>query len=306
MGYYPDPMLQALTAYRQGRKPPTEHAPLAWLSGEAESVIRPDSLFSFYFKGAWTRARQFGYRLEEFLLGEEGMTSERMEKILLARGITGILIAPQPQSAPPGMIGMNWERFAAVTFGYTLFSPSLHRVTSHHGKAARLAVLKLMEAGYRRIGLYVGRTANTRVAGGWLGGFAGAVLENPTLAWIDPLLPDRLCLEEFLQWRQAKRIDAVITWGGFIDMVRQSGCLRIPEDLGMASLRVREENTDHSGVDQNDVEIGVTAVDTLLGMLRANERGEPTVRRSILIEGVWREGATTRRLEAPARPRRHR
>jgi len=292
MGYTPDPMLQALNAYRQTTKPPAEHAPLAWLSNASQSESAPDYLFAGYLAGARRRARQFGYRLDEFLLGTAEMTPARMNKILLTRGITGVLVAPQPHGWSDGMIDMDWSPFAAVTFGYSLTNPSLHLVTSHHVNVARLAVRRLVDLGYRRIGLYVGRVSNTRVAGGWLGGYAGEALGNPRLKWIDPFLHDGSNIPEFVEWVRAKRIDAVVTSGDFIDKVRVSGALRVPEELGMASLRLRPGDDDHSGVDQNDEEIGVTAVDSLLGVLRANARGTPEIRRCILIEGTWRDGRT--------------
>ncbi|MFH1499002.1 MAG: hypothetical protein ABII82_14390, partial [Verrucomicrobiota bacterium] len=244
--------------------------------------------------GARKRARQHGYQLEEFLLGSKNMTSERMRNILLARGITGVLVAPQPRGVTDGKIAMDWSPFAALTFGYSLTWPALHLVTSHHGNAARLAVQKLAALGYRRIGLHVDRISNARAAGGWVGGYAGEVWRNRDLAWFEPFPHDTNDIDQFLRWARAQRLDAVITWSEFIDRVRESGRIRVPEDLGMVSLRVRPENEHHTGINQNEHEIGAVAVDTLVGLLGTNVRGIPDNRRCILIDGVWNEGATTR------------
>lgn len=297
MGYAPDPMVQALSAYRQTCKPPAEHAPLAWLTCASRTEFRPDYMFAPYLDGVRKRARQFGYRLEEFLLGAKGMTPERMQKILVSRGITGVIVAPQPGGTRSGEIRMDWSPFAAVTLGYSLAWPPLHLVTSHHNNAVRLAVRRLADLGYRRIGLYVNKTANARTHGGWLGGYAGEVLSDSRLKWIEPVLYDeaQAGMEPFFEWRRAKRLDAVICWSTRIDAVRTSGVLRVPEDLGMVALQVQADDALHTGINQNDEEIGKTAVDVLLGMLRANERGLPGICRSILIESSWQEGTTVRR-----------
>lgn len=240
MGYEPNPMAQGLATYRQARKPPAEHAPLAWLSNAGRSEQRSDYPFAVYLDSARTRARQFGYRLEEFLLGAKDMTPGRMQKILLARGITGILVPPQPYGRRKGEIRMDWSPFAAVTFGHSLAWPPLHMVTNHHGNAARLAVRKLADLGYRRIGLYVSKGGNARTGGAWLGGYAGEVLGDPRLAWIKPFLFEGKAsvLSEFTGWCRRNRLDAAITYTAPVDEVLRSGAIRVPEKLGMASLRV--------------------------------------------------------------------
>ncbi|MFH1496264.1 MAG: helix-turn-helix domain-containing protein, partial [Verrucomicrobiota bacterium] len=57
MGYAPDPMLRALTAYRQKQKPSAAHVPIAWLSSGSRSEAGPDYLFAHYLAGARKRAR---------------------------------------------------------------------------------------------------------------------------------------------------------------------------------------------------------------------------------------------------------
>lgn len=303
MGYAPDPMLQALASYRQTRKPPLQHTPLAWLSCDSHSEFHSDTyLFATYLNGARRRARQFGYRIEEFLLGTPDMTPERMQTILTSRGIAGLIIPPQPHTQQSGEIRMDWSPFSAVAFGYSLAWPPLHLVTNHHSHATRMAVRKLAELGHRRIGLYISKTGNLRTGGGWPGGFAGALFEDSRLAWIPPLLFEGTTedIAEFTAWKRANRLDAVITSPFFIRRILDAGNVRIPKSLSLVALRVQPENDLIAGVNQHDEEIGVTAVDILLGLLRANERGLPEIPRSILIEGSWQEGKTVQKRKNPA------
>jgi hypothetical protein len=55
-------------------------------------------------------------------------------------------------------------------------------------------------------------------------------------------------------------------------------------------------------IDQNDVLIGRTAVDYVVGMIQRNERGVPSTPLRILVEGVWVPGKSVpgRPVEEPA------
>src|SRR2546423_15384418 len=123
--YSPAPYLADLSAYRKPRRPVKFQASLAWLSNYPEGETwRNFPAFRGYFEGANIRAKELGYRLEEFKLRGRGMRASRMEQILSARNIGGILVAPQPRS---GMtLDFRFDRFSAVTFGYTLANTQLH------------------------------------------------------------------------------------------------------------------------------------------------------------------------------------
>jgi hypothetical protein len=76
--------------------------------------------------------------------------------------------------------------------------------------------------------------------------------------------------------------------------------LSVPQKLGAASLQVFSDDTVHSGIYQNETEIGRASVDHLVHLLQSHSRGIPPVNQNILIEGTWREQHTTRRIHAGA------
>jgi len=65
---------------------------------------------------------------------------------------------------------------------------------------------------------------------------------------------------------------------------------------GLALMDVPDDNTELSGINQNNRIIGRTAVDMLVAKIHANERGIPLNPRRILIEGRWMPGTTAPRI----------
>ena len=100
-GYRPDPMLSALAHYRRSRNTLPVAAELAWINHWPNPrKLRTFKEFNLYWKGAFEEADRCGFRLEEFVL-EQDMTLARLENILRARNIRGILLPPRVAKPPP-------------------------------------------------------------------------------------------------------------------------------------------------------------------------------------------------------------
>ncbi|MGD0651245.1 MAG: LacI family DNA-binding transcriptional regulator [Verrucomicrobiia bacterium] len=94
MGYRPDAMLSALAHYRRANKSTPIAAEIAWINHWPDPhQLRCVHEFDLYWQGAAAEADRCGYQLEEFRL-DENMPSHRLERILLARNVPGILIPP--------------------------------------------------------------------------------------------------------------------------------------------------------------------------------------------------------------------
>lgn len=251
-----------------------------------------------HWSAARDQAARFGFGMTEFALTSHGMTARRLGEILRARGISGILLAAFPKD--PFELVLPWEHFATVPVGHMVQNPQLDCVVSDHTQAVLLSGRVLAARGYKRIGLAMESYQNSITNHGWANGYAALPAENPALAAIPPLLPERMTAAAFTDWVRKHRVDCVLTLSTFRNVanpmrewLRDAG-LSCPRDVGLVSLDVTSETSSWAGIDQNSDEIGRAAVDLVLSKVRAGERGIPKVRRSLLVHCQWREGNTVR------------
>jgi len=296
LGYSPDPMLSALAAYRSRKRPATYHGTLAWLVNTAygfdwrDRSVRPH--FSDYFEGAAAQAKRYGFQLEVFDFNTPGLNPVRLASILVARGVQGVLLCPQPR--PETNLEFPWQNFSAVTFGYSLAEPRLHTVSATQYRAMRQTVHELRRLGYKRIGLAIDSDHDLRTDHNYLAGYlveehlAAGTIVVPKLS--APYTDHRA----MKQWLRAQKPDAIVT-GNYhcVDVLRSLGC-RVPEQIGVACPLLPSADTELAGVVENSVEIGSVAVDFLIGMIHRQERGIPQNPQRIHVEGRWLPGKTLR------------
>jgi LacI family transcriptional regulator len=228
--------------------------------------------------------------VEAFWFREPGMTPERMTQILLTRSIHGLVIAPLPVAH--GELELGWENFSAVTLGYSLTKPLLHRAVNHQFRSMRLAMRELRALGYERLGLALPASLNERVDRQWVASF---LVEQLDLDHSVPLfVPDdaQWNFESFRKWFDAHEPDAVISHEEIVlEWLKKMG-QQAPGDVGFVHLNCADQSGQFAGIYQNGPAIGAVAVDFLIGMIHRNERGVPTLPHSLLVEGTWVEGKT--------------
>ncbi len=293
IGYQPDPYLVGLAAYRKRRSVPAFQATLAWLSNWHEArTSQWGGVSGAYFQGASARARVLGYKLEEHALKTEGMTPARMEQILLARNIQGILLPPQ--SRPGSQLDFCFGRFSVVTFGYTLAAPQLHTVTLHHYRSVEILFRKLLNLGYQRPGLAMRHREDIRTDRIWSAAFWSEQRLLPANRRVPLLLKETLDPERFLTWFKRYKPDVVI--GGRSDVLQWmiDAGVSVPEEAGFATLNASEHDARLSGIWQNLQMTGAKALDLLIDMIHRGERGIPEVRSNLLIDATWVDGSTVR------------
>jgi LacI family transcriptional regulator len=294
LGYRPDPMLASLSAYRQTKKPVEIRSTVAWLNQWPEArQLRRFQEFDAYWRGAKDYAARLGYRLEEFAIGKD-MTPARLQQILLARSVRGILI-------PPHSFGLNlpdfdWSGFSVVRLGISVKHPRAHIVTSDQKNCAAMAFGQMWTKGYRRIAYVTAHRFDLNTGGNFRAGYLSAQDEHvPLRRHLAPLVlseettpADVRALRKLLR---TARPDAILTaLGNLPEILAETGC-RVPADLGVAALSLLDGHFD-AGVDQNSVEVGRVAMATLAALIHQNERGVPQYCRRILVEGRWVDGSS--------------
>lgn len=299
MGYAPDPMLSALNAYRRMRVRPSYQATLAWINNWPDrGFLRSNDDFRDYHEGAKARATELGYGIEEFWMGGRELTFAKLGRILKARNIQGLIMAPQPE--PHTEIDFDFGDFSAVSLSYSLKRPALHVVTNHHFRSMLLMMQNLDRLGYRRVGLAVHKSWSEKVGHGW---FGGVLTAKELITSGMEILPVKLFGRDDVQaWMEKERPDVIVSHRQFYEQLLEMG-VRMPRDTGFANLSVPSSTPEVSGVGQNSLHIGRKAVDVLVDMLHRGERGVPDMPLHLLVDGVWMPGTTLRKPSAEAERR---
>jgi DNA-binding LacI/PurR family transcriptional regulator len=301
LGYRPHPLVSALMSYRRAAKPAQSHSSLAFITSfRTRDGWRNRKIYQEFFQGAAEAADRHGYRLEEFWLREPGMSAQRLSRILFNRNISGVIIAPLPVSQ--GHLRLDWEKFSAVTFSYTLARPLLHRVANHQFRSMRLAMRQLRRLGYQRIGLAMPASLDARIGHQWMGAFLMEQRRSPAKDHVAPcLLEDRHWNEaNFREWFLRHKPDVIVTQQvKILDWLDNLG-KKVPGQIGFAHLNCPDASGRYAGIYQNSVVIGRVGVDFLVSMIQRNERGVPALAHTLLVEGSWVDGATAKKSAGAA------
>ncbi len=300
MGYQANPAATMLAHFKRASTVQPIQAALAWINAWPDpKELRRWHDFDLYWHGATRAAQKFGYRLEEFVVNDK-IPPRRLQQILLARNIRGILIPPHGSVFGAGTRvdwnAFKWDEFSVVRFGHTINLP-LHLVSSDQTGNGMMAFNKIRERGYERIA-FAGRANQARFFGA---GFLWAQSQMPE----EKRLPMYLFPDDFddrdstLQrsvtaWLKRTKPDAVFSDVlTFPRMLNKAG-YRVPEDVGLACTTVLDpgEPAADAGLDQNSEEIGRVAILVLLSQINDNARGLPPISRKILVQGRWVDGSS--------------
>jgi LacI family transcriptional regulator len=308
MGYAPDPLLRALVAYRgrtmERRAPSTLAYVTNWDSAWGWKKVTAHPAF---YEGARNKAQELGYKLEHFWMREPGLTHGRLSGILATRGINGVVLASH-QRAADDSIQFDWSRFSAVKIDYFPHKPELHNVTNDQCSIIRLAMQRLIAAGYRRIGFVMHRGWNYSVDHLWSAGF---LCEQATLAEKHhvPMLmfPDAEPIEEWMNesktdvvvpldrlraWIDRYEPEVIISKASFVLPRLAELKLKVPRDLAFVDVFLDRFDGKLAGVRQNYETVGALAVEILAGQLHHNKFGVPVIPTTTFVEGTWFDGAT--------------
>jgi LacI family transcriptional regulator/LacI family repressor for deo operon, udp, cdd, tsx, nupC, and nupG len=295
VGYVRDPMLGALSAYRNARRTQAFHGTLAWLVNTSNDYDwRTFRDYLDYFEGARKRGKELGYQLEVFDLHEHAEHPQRLLGIFRARNIRGVIVCPQPEVDT--VINLSFEHLSGVALGYTVKSPALHSVTVYHYDSVREICRRLRELGYQRIGYMISSVHELRVNSVMLAAF---LLEQTGMKPRDRIPPydwnrHPAAMGPFRAWLKKYQPDALIAATYQAPMLQDSLQLRIPAKLGVAMIAVTDGYSQFSGINENSLSIGRTAMNMVVSMVEHSETGIPLNPQRTLIRGLWHEGASLR------------
>lgn len=293
LGYRPHPAVTTLMARIRSRRRGPFRPVIAGVTTWTAAPAGRDPTRRRFYAGAAARAGELGYALEEFWAFAPGQTGPRLDRILQARGIDGLLIFPLERPVP---LPFDWTRFAGATIGYTFDQAALHRAVPAYFENVVIALRELHRRGYRRVGLVNTLALRDRLLRNWLGAFCAWESE-------DGLAPAEAILQiqpdddaSFRAWLRRYRPDAII-YGGtpVLAWVKALG-LAAPRDLGLVALCVAGTPVGArvARVVEKPEVVGAAAVDLVIEQLQRNECGLPSDAKEVVITGQWVEGGTVR------------
>lgn len=297
MGYRPDPFLSSLAAYRRVSSVLDVQGAVAWLT----HWLKPKDARGKYaydaglWRGASQAAGRLGYHLDSMHWSED-FSARRFEQILLTRGIRGILIPPH--NIAPDWGDLDWGKFSVVRFGLSVPNPDCNLVTVDQFRAVVMAVTRINDYGYKRIGLVVGNAYEKRLGGNTIGGYLSVV----DILKLKPSLPvlktdygeqSATALNSqksaLKAWLGKYSPDAILTTDAEVPaLIRELG-YRVPKDIALAATNVNDVPID-AGIDQHAEAVGRIAMETLAKQINVSECGEPADPVRILVEARWQDG----------------
>ncbi len=265
--------------------------------------------YRIFHQGVVQRGKELGFRVEPFFIQQKDMTPARLDRILQARGITGIILAPPYHGNRS--LQMDWRAYSAVGVGYGWEAQELNRVVYDNLQNFITAFNELRKLGYKRIGTVLGETFTygNRYGTKWYTGFlecqnalpkkqripvfAGQNQPGENQVPVFAGASDQNPLEPFRIWFEKWKPDALLTLTGKeIQWLERLG-LNVPADVGMACLSQPSEDHFARIEEKGDI-VGATALEMVAAQMGRNELGPPVHPKVTMIEGRWVSGRTTK------------
>lgn len=287
-GYRPDPAITKLMHHLRTRR---AHRRQSTLCGLHLRLPGP-TMFDYgtaVLNGARARADSLGFGFEVMAIDEPGVTPHRLQRILLNRGIEGLVLLPMREPVHLADL-IDWTKFSAVSATPSVMSPRLNEAMPDLFGNMLLLCKELTELGCHRIGLVPIAEHDARIKHRVLAPFlwhsyfgGGGALPPLVMPQYDP---DPRILRE---WIAQHRPDAIITNGEFtVARIHEFLPARDRRRITLASTSLRTPQTARfAGILDNGSEVGAAAVETLAAMVQRGETGLPITPRITLIGGQF-------------------
>jgi len=304
--YRPDPIVTKLMYHLRSHRPTRFHASICglaerWPTGNEVRHIFTERLLT----GLRERCATLGYAFSLVYFDEAG-GSRQLQRMLLSRGIEGLVILPllQPRDLDPLL---DWQLFSTVAVTSSVIAPRFHTVVPQHFENMLLACRQLTADGFRRIGLVLPMDWDLRVNHRWTGAITWHNLFGGTesvLPFIGKVHGPTLNLADLQHWLREQRPDVVLCddmgMANLQDAVHALPAGRRPliATLNLSAVR------GVVGIDQRVETIGAAAIDMLAGMIVHSEKGIPAAPYTTMVLGTWMPHAVPSRPASAGRPAR--
>jgi LacI family transcriptional regulator len=291
VGYKPNPFATSLVSLRSTRKcDPSFQGTLALLNcGATEKGWQRSPTFCRMMRGAREAASSFGYCLDEFWFNNPEVSAARMRQTLISRGIHGVMFAffDQPGTMLEKLRQFDFSGFASITISRKLDTPRLHSVSSDQYYAAMAATRKLIDCGYRRIGLVVNEWVDAGLEHRFRAGFLASQAALPKHDHVPVFEAPEAFPSSLLSWIKLHRVEAIVTLPCTLQPWLHHAGYAIPKDIAVACLDVLVPGDGLTGIDQKSELVGSAAVEEVVAQIHRNQWGVPRYQKTLYIQGEW-------------------
>jgi len=255
-----------------------------------------------WVEGCRRRAAHLGYTVDEFWLHDPELDAARLERILAARAIRGVIvIGGFGRQGIPERFASLWQAVACVVTGVRTRAPTLPFTSVDHHHLVLDAIAAVRELGYQRPALVINRTidqiTHRRFSGAaWLAQQdLPAARRIASHTEVDDTPKGR---EAFLRWFKAQRPDVLLTLHPILRTWLEEIGVVAPRDIGFVHLERNRQTPDWAGMDQHNDIAGEAAVDMLTVRLQSPHVEGATLPRATLIGATWVPGKSVRRQDS--------
>ncbi|HLP25281.1 MAG TPA: LacI family DNA-binding transcriptional regulator [Acidobacteriota bacterium] len=301
LGYARNPVVSHLMAELRKQAHGHSQHTLAVLNAHRErDAFRTHPTIPTYVAGIRRRAAAQGYGLDEFWLHDPQLDGTRLNRILRARGIRGVIVVGlMDENRLPERFASTWKSYACVVTGVRTHAPTLSFCCVDHHALVLQACERALALGYRRPALVIDERIDRLVEGRFTSGMIvgqQALPENDRVPSFVAVEAARNQPRDFYAWLDHEKPDVVFTLYRFVRRLIEARGLKIPRDIGLLQLERRTEDRDWAGMDQHNDRTGEAAVDMVISHLHNNECGVPEFPRATLIGASWQPGRTLKRM----------
>lgn len=263
---------------------------------EPGRVPFPGAYWRDLLQGATERARQLGFKLEHFVIGQRKLSVRRLNTILRSRGIRGLLIMPAWHR--PDFTQLDWARLTGVYADYLMELPGLASVCPDHPRGMELAMSRLQELGFKRPGLALLQQESTRLHDRWLAAFLAYLHLHPEITSLPPLILPEINGDVFKQWFRKHQPDVVVGHRAeMMDWMALCGA-RVPQTHGFCCLNIGLNARPCAGLDQRPYHVGARAIELVIFQIHQNIYGIPDLPSNTTVPMQWIDGPTLRSLDS--------
>lgn len=297
IGYRPDPrvteLMEHLRVARSQRRPTRLGVLIPELGPKGVKSYHP---LASNIEGMREQAALAGFELELFYLVKLKATMARIRGILVARGISGLILSPFKSGV--GQMDMDYSGLCVATAGYSITQPNFNRACPNYLQMMDELLEHLCKQGYKRIGFimtyYEGGIGHKLFSSSYL--YYQTKIESQNHI---PILPRTDISNKGIQtWIQQYKPEVVISSGDIHAKILSLG-YTIPEQIGFASLDLSEPPYDACGMHHRHAEVGREAIKLVLTSLNFNLTGVPAHPKIVLVDSHLKSGNSVQQVGPP-------